>query len=244
MPIRAITFDFWGTLYDEVGDSSARRERQRYEHALMFFRMTGADVDEPTLKRVMAETPHHAERLWREQHRTMNQGEFGQHVAAQMGYRLDDRSANALGEAMAMAGAQVPPALKVGANAVLEQLHGRYKLAVISDTGLSLGCALRKVMRNDQVLDYFDHLTFSDETSTSKPQARQFLYTCHMLQVPPAQTVHVGDLEETDVAGAREAGLRSVLITNGRDAPDTAADTAIGALDELIDVIETWEHAA
>jgi len=62
--------------------------------------------------------------------------------------------------------------------------------------------------------------------------------------VPPAQTVHVGDLEETDVAGAREAGLRSVLITNGRDAPDTAADTAIGALDELIDVIETWEHAA
>jgi len=244
MPIRAITFDFWGTLYDEVGDSSNRRERLRYQYACMFFRMMGVELDEAKLERVMGEAPRHAERLWREQHRTMNRGELGQYVAEQMGYCLEDESADALGEALAMAGARVPPVLKVGANGVLEELGGRYKLAVISDTGLSLGCALREVMRADQVLDYFDHLTFSDETITTKPQPRQFLYTCYMLQVPPDQTVHVGDLEETDIAGAREAGLRSVLVTNGRDVGQTAADASIRTLEELTGVLKRWEEAA
>ncbi len=244
MAIRAITFDFWGTLYDEVGDSSDRRERLRYKHALTFFRMLDVGADESRLKEVMDGAPDHAMRMWRQNHLAMNRVELGQYVAQQMGYRLDDKSAAALGEALAMAGAQVPPALKVGANAVLEQVHGRYKLAIISDTGLTLGCALREVMRTDQVLDYFDHFTFSDETSTTKPQVRQFLYTCHMLAVRPDQTVHVGDLEETDIAGAREAGLRSVLVTNGRTVDRTEADASIGALGELMDVIRAWEEAA
>jgi putative hydrolase of the HAD superfamily len=243
MPIRAVTFDYWGTLYDEVGDSSAMRERQRHRIARMFFQMAGVESDDTQLEHVMAETSRHAERLWLKENRTMNRSELGQYVAGQMGFRIEEPSAEALGEALAMAGAQVPPSLKVGANGVLEHLHGRYKLGLISDTGLSLGCALREVMRSDQVLDYFDHLTFSDETSTTKPMTRQFHYTCHMLQVPPEHTVHVGDLEQTDITGAREAGLRSVLLTNGRKVDGTAADATIDALEELIDVLEQWEAA-
>lgn len=244
MPIRAITFDFWGTLYDEVGDSSERRGRLRYQRALMFFQMTGIDVDEARLERALAETFDHAMRLWRREQQTMRRDELGQYVAERMGYRMEDRSADALGEVLAMAAAQVPPALKVGANAVLDALHGRYKLAIISDTGLSLGCALREVMRADQVLDYFDHMTFSDETTTTKPMVRQFHYTCHMLQVPPGQTVHVGDLEETDVLGARDAGIRSIRVLNGQPADGTAADATVKTLGEMIDVIRDWENAA
>ena len=174
----------------------------------------------------------------------MNKTELGECVAEQLGYRLESKSAAALGEAMAMAGAQVPPALKVGANGVLDRFHGRYKMAIICDTGLTLGCALRQVMKNDQILDYFDHLTFSDETTTTKPMPRQFLYTCHGLGVGPGHTVHVGDLEETDVAGAREAGLRCVRVMNGQPVDGTAADATISQLDELVNVIEAWEGEA
>jgi len=240
MRIRAITFDFWGTLYDELKDSSARREQRRYLHALAFFRMVGADPDEDRLRRVMDEAPRRAEQLWRNEQRTMDRRELGEYVAGAMGYRLDAKLAESLGEALAMAATHVPPVLKVGANGVLEQLRHRYRMAIISDTGLSLGCALREVMRADQVLDYFHHLTFSDETSTSKPNTRQFLYTCHMLEVAPSETVHVGDLEETDVVGAKDAGLRSVLLTNGRPVGETAADATIETLTELIGVLDRW----
>ncbi|MBN1343558.1 MAG: HAD family hydrolase [Phycisphaerae bacterium] len=244
MPIRAITFDFWGTLYDDVGDMSERRERLRYRHALTFFQMLGADIDPARLKQVMDEAPNHAMHLWRHECRTMGKRELGEYVAEQMGYRLEANSAEALGEAMAMAGAQVPPALRVGASGVLDRFHGRYRLAVICDTGLTLGCALREVMKSDQVIDYFDHLTFSDETCTTKPMPRQFLYTCHSLGVPPEHTIHVGDLEETDIVGAREAGLRCVRVMNGQTDGKTAADATINLLEELVDVIEDWEDGA
>jgi putative hydrolase of the HAD superfamily len=208
---------------------------------MTFFRMAGVSPDKNKLRRVMDEAPRHAERIWRGQQRTMGRRELGEHVAEQMGYRLDAKAAESLGEALAMAATHVPPALKVGANGVLEQLRSRYKLGLISDTGLSLGCALREVMRADQVLDYFDHLTFSDETSTAKPNARQFLYTCHMLGVLPAETVHVGDLEETDIVGARKAGLHAVLLTNGRKVDRTLAHATIRTLGELVGVIDGWK---
>jgi FMN phosphatase YigB (HAD superfamily) len=241
MPIRAVTFDFWNTLYDELVDSSQRREQRRYEHALTFFRMTGIDLDVERLRRVMEHAPTHVAELWRERQRSLGRRELGEYIAHQMGFRLDRSSAESLGEALAMAAVHVPPVLKVGASGVLEALRGRFRLAVISDTALSLGCALREVMRTDQVLDYFDHLTFSDETSTTKPNARQFLYTCHALGVAPAETVHIGDLEETDIIGARDSGLLAVLLTNGRVVDGTRANLTIRALSELPEAIRTLE---
>lgn len=244
MPIRAVTFDFWGTLYDEVGDSSERREAVRYRHALTLFDMLGVECDRTALKAAMRDVIDRSVRLWRQECRTMNQREIGEYLGVRMGYDLDAKTAEALGHALAIAGAQVPPVLKVGVSAVLEALSGRYKLAVISDTGLTLGFALREIMRADQVIDYFDHLTFSDETGTTKPLPRQFHYTCHMLDTAPSETVHVGDLEETDILGARDAGLGSILLTNGRQVDETAADASISQISELVGVLDGWEAAS
>lgn len=244
MPIRAVTFDFWGTLYDEVGDSSSRREGLRYRHALTFFAMLGVEPNQDKLRDVLANTYNHAMRLWREQHRTMDRGELGSHVARQMGYDLEDKAADALGEALAMAGVQEPPAIRVGVSGVLERLKDRYRIGLISDTCMTLGCALREVLRADQVLDYFDHLTFSDETGTAKPEMRQFLYTCHMLGAAPEETIHIGDLEETDITGAHAAGLHSVLLSNGRAVTDTRASAVIHAIEEFADLVDGWEEAA
>ncbi len=244
MPIRAVTFDFWGTLYDEVGDSSSRRKDFRYRHVLTFFAMLGIEPDQDRLRAILAETYNHAMTLWREQHRTMDRTELGAHIGRQIGYDLDDKAAEALGEALAMAGVQAPPALRVGVSGVLERLRGRYRIGLISDTCLTLGCALREVLRADQVFDYFDHLTFSDETGTAKPEMRQFLYTCHMLGAAPEETVHIGDLEETDIAGARAAGFHAVLLTNGRTVTATQASAVIETIEEFADLIDGWEDAA
>lgn len=244
MPIRAITFDFWGTLYDEVGDTSDRRESLRCQHAMTFFGILGVAPEFDTMRQGMVDLAEHAMTLWRRDQRTMNRRELGERLAQQLGYQLDERSAEALGDALAMAGARIPPLLRVGVNGMLERLRDRYKLGIVSDTGLTLGHALREVLRADQIFDYFDHLTFSDETGTTKPHTRQFLYTCFMLGTQPEETVHIGDLEETDILGAREAGLRTVLLTNGRPHPQTAADAAIHSLDEFLDLLDDWEDAA
>lgn len=102
------------------------------------------------------------------------------------------------------------PTLVAEAPLVLANLSTRYRLGMISDTGLTLGRALRRIMDDDKVIGYFSHLTFSDEVGRSKPHPTAFLTTLAALEVEPGAAVHVGDLLRTDIAGAQGVGMRAV----------------------------------
>jgi putative hydrolase of the HAD superfamily len=52
---------------------------------------------------------------------------------------------------------------------------------------------------------------FSNEFGWSKPDPRIFQHTLEKLDTPPEHALHVGDLEELDVEGARRAGAHSAL---------------------------------
>lgn len=85
-----------------------------------------------------------------------------------------------------------------------------YRLGVICNTGLAGGRTLREVLRRHGLLDYFDVTVFSNEFGWSKPDPRIFHHTLAALGgVEPSQALHVGDLEELDVEGARRAGVHS-----------------------------------
>jgi putative hydrolase of the HAD superfamily len=58
----------------------------------------------------------------------------------------------------------------------------------------------------------FDHLVISGEVGIEKPDPRFFLGALQAIGVDPERAVHVGDLYEVDVVGAREAGLEAILV--------------------------------
>jgi putative hydrolase of the HAD superfamily len=58
----------------------------------------------------------------------------------------------------------------------------------------------------------FDHLAISGEVGIEKPDPRFFLGALEAIGVQPERAVHVGDLYEVDVVGAREAGLEAILV--------------------------------
>jgi HAD superfamily hydrolase (TIGR01509 family) len=58
----------------------------------------------------------------------------------------------------------------------------------------------------------FDHLAISGEVGVEKPDPRFFAAAVEALGVPAERAVHVGDLFEIDVVGARAAGLEAVLV--------------------------------
>jgi len=95
-----------------------------------------------------------------------------------------------------------------------------YRLGVICNTGMAGGRVLREVLRRHGLLDFFDVTVFSNEFGVSKPHPSIFEHTLEALGgVSPAEALHVGDLEELDVEGARRAGLHSALYApeaNGR----------------------------
>ena len=112
----------------------------------------------------------------------------------------------------------------------LAALHdGGLRLAVVSNWDVSLHGVLA-----DLGLDvHLDAILTSAEVGARKPAATIFTAALARLGVRAAETVHVGDSLEHDVAGAAASGLRALLLRRaGRRAPP-----AIASLAELPDLL-------
>jgi len=136
-----------------------------------------------------------------------------------------------------------PPGLLPGAADAVERLSETVPLAIISDTAFSPGSVLRELMGEVGILDRFSAFVFSDETGVAKPDPVAFERALGALNVEARDAVHIGDIERTDVLGARAAGMHAVLYRNADHlhqlAEDgTAAHATIDHWDDFDGVLE------
>lgn len=83
-----------------------------------------------------------------------------------------------------------------------------------------------------------DGAVVSAELGVAKPDPAIFAHALTMAGATPEQTIHVGDSPEADVAGARAAGIRPVLIVRSGTAPREPGLTTISSLAELSALVE------
>lgn len=219
--LQAITFDFWNTLYTEGVETMRQRGRLRAER----FRQVMEDADRPCSIEAAAEAVEDA----------------GRTLALALGARLPMALCMRLAEAVSDPVVEVPPTMDPHAPAVLERLAGDYRLGIVSDTGLSMGASLRLVLAADGILKYFRSQTFSNEVGAAKPKAAAFADACGKLGVRPADSLHVGDMEQTDMVGAKAFGMWAVRIDRNGTPDGTVADAVVRSLAELPEVIEHIE---
>jgi putative hydrolase of the HAD superfamily len=86
---------------------------------------------------------------------------------------------------------------------VLEALHTRYKLAILSN----FDRRLYPVLEDLGVRPFFEAIVLSSEMGLDKPDPRIFAAALNALGVTPAEAVHVGDEPEQDWRGAEAAGV-------------------------------------
>jgi FMN phosphatase YigB (HAD superfamily) len=102
------------------------------------------------------------------------------------------------------------------------------RLGVICNTGMAGGRVLRQVLRRHGLLGYFDVTVWSNEFGWSKPDSRIFEHTLAALgEVRPSRALHIGDLEELDVEGARRAGVHAALYAPGAPAHGLETDAEL-----------------
>jgi putative hydrolase of the HAD superfamily len=111
----------------------------------------------------------------------------------------------------------VRPDLAPGVHDALLALHGRYRLGVISDTIFSPGRTLRRILKEEDLLELFEAFAFSDEVGASKPDRKMFDTAADQLGIKPDQMLHVGDREKNDVEGPQAVGARAILVTVVKD---------------------------
>lgn len=239
--LRAVTFDFWGTLYQ---NATGRKTRLRLlEEAL-------ARHAQPHPEAALEAAHRHAwsvwQRIWREEHRSITVEHWLREMLAFLKTDLPEDVVAGLRrpiEEIYLDGDAPRPVPVQGVAEVLPRLSQRYRLGLISDTGVTPGRVLREILRHDGLLDYFQALTFSDETGAAKPLPGQFLRTLAILEARPEEAAHIGDLPETDMAGARAVGMKAILFLGVSDRQDgrRLADAAFEEYGELQELLENLD---
>ena len=111
---------------------------------------------------------------------------------------------------------------------VLEQLHGEYRLGVLSNGNASV--------ERVGIRHWFDFVLSAESVGAAKPHPLMFQQAVRVAGVPPRQIAHVGDHWEHDVKGAHDAGLHTVWVNRNGDrwpAADFTADAEIADLNQL-----------
>jgi len=102
-----------------------------------------------------------------------------------------------------------------------------------------------EIFVRDGVLELIDGAVYTSEIDWTKPHPEAFRAAMAAVGVDdPAACVFVGDRPFDDVYGAKQAGMRAVLIANS-DVPafaDAEPDAVITRLDELEPLIEAWQN--
>lgn len=220
MRLRAITFDFWNTLYWDQGHGFAEVNRERLGALRRVLEWAGVTAAEGELVRAYRTGFEAYMEAW---HGGRQYGAREQlfHVLAAFQAKADAEVVATAVAAIERSGLRADLALLPGAAEMLPELAGGgVGLGVISDTGLTPGRILTTFMERDGVLDYFGALTFSDQTGFPKPHPQMFLRTLSRLGVPPREAAHVGDMPRTDVAGAQALGMMSVRMAAVEDRPE------------------------
>jgi putative hydrolase of the HAD superfamily len=86
---------------------------------------------------------------------------------------------------------------------VLEKLHPRFQLAVISN----FDGRLRFILQHLGISKFFAHTFFSSELGADKPDPEIFRRALNLINLKPDEVLHVGDDPERDWQAATAAGL-------------------------------------
>lgn len=122
------------------------------------------------------------------------------------------------------------------AHHVLATLSKRMPLAMLSNHITAI--QLRKIKRL-KFAPYFTHIVTSEETGIEKPDPAIFGWVLDLLEIEPQQAVMIGDHPLGDIRGAREAGLKTIHMTEfRRDPKPEQADHVISQLIDVLDILE------
>ena len=109
-----------------------------------------------------------------------------------------------------------------------------FKLAIVSNWDTPLDPLTERL----GIAHYFDIIVASHDARvrSAKPDPHIFNYTLAAVGVSAEEAVHVGDTYEADIVGARNAGIRPILIDRDKTQTDKWRET-IQSLSELIGLL-------
>jgi putative hydrolase of the HAD superfamily len=235
--IKAVTFDLWNTIFSEIHYGGRRVRLLRNILASEGFR-----IEANRVKTAYSSAMKYFELAWSENWRHVDAAELIDHLLEKLGTKLPVKSRSQVVEEFESVIFDDPPCLIEGAEIMLESLSNRHKIGLVSNAGVTPGRILRIVLKRRKILNYFQSTVFSDEVGYHKPHSAIFHEALKTLEVIPEEVIHIGDMLETDVAGAKAIGMKAIWLSKGQSVGkmDPQPDYRIEGLLQLRDIRELW----
>ncbi len=247
-PIGAITFDLWDCLFCDDTDEPKRaaaglapkpKARRDWFHHYLSKHET---IDRAVTDLAFDMTDAAFRKVWHDQFVTWPVSERMQVLLDGLGKQLPEDDFQEFVQHLENMELEYRPNPAPGAVEALKALHGKYKLAVISDAIFSPGKNLRVLLQDAGMYEYFDHFVFSDELGNSKPHPAVFESVAQAFDIDVKDIVHVGDRPHNDIGGPHAVGARGLLLTVVKQrpleghTPDAVCDDYSKILDVLAEI--------
>lgn len=234
-PTRAVLFDFGGTLFDYADLATAQMEALQ-----AFAREVGLAAGASELARA---------------HRAATASTYRDYLPKPY-YLHRDFFADAIRGMGSLLGTDLDDSQIDRWFAIQHELRARdfrlrpgvvATLRALRERGLHLGIVsnideddLHHLIDRGELRDHFDSLLSSEAAGSCKPDPRIFTLALERAGCAPEEALFVGDSLPADVAGANQAGMRSVLLWH-RDDKRPPADVpqprhVIRAIPDLLDL--------
>jgi len=235
--IEAVTFDLWNTLLCD-----RRYGDYRIDLLMQILENKGLPRDRNVVKVAYQSAMNLLNEAWKKERRHIPAAELTEFILNELDVDLPTGLENTLVKSFEEVIFNDPPPLVKDAGMVLQSLHDRFQIGLISNAGVTPGRNLRRVLNDHGVLRYFRCTVFSDEVGYHKPHPIIFRKAVEELQVKASETVHVGDLFEADIIGAKAIGMKAVWFNVAeksyqKKGTKFVPDYEIQALSQLLGII-------
>jgi putative hydrolase of the HAD superfamily len=229
--LKAITFDFWDTLY-KVHEGLII-SGQRVSAFNQTIRNMGSELEDGAVREAFQDCWQYAHEYQIDYGIDITPTGQLNFIINQLQLKLSGEDWEKLYKVYTSVLIEFPPRLNEGVKETLPLLAEKYKLAVICNTGVTPGLILRQIMQADDIYRFFKFLVFSDEIRWVKPNVKIFNYTLQNLQVNNIEAAHVGNDSRTDIKGAKKAGMTTVWFAPDAIKKGPDCDYMIRSISEL-----------
>jgi FMN phosphatase YigB (HAD superfamily) len=230
--MKLITFDFWNTLF--LDQHEEIRHRKRIGFALETFRKYKPTLEVEQVEVAFQSAHQRYLQQW-DNRKAFTMNLHVRHLLAILDLEVGTDDFESVVDFFESVLLGHPPILINNAMDAVRFSCSKMKVGLISDTGYSPGRTLRKLLARHGLEDCFHAFSFSNETGLLKPHPQCFHKILDQLQIAPEEAAHIGDLEETDVSGAKQIGMKAIkyIGANPSSSRESIADHVIDDLADL-----------